>query len=73
MEIAIVFVIGILIGMIVSEIISRNDSIGTLRVDSSDPDDGPYLFLELSKDVNHIKRKKYIVLKVNTNSYIPHE
>lgn len=73
MEIAIVFVIGILIGMIVSEIISRNDSIGALRVDSSDPDDGPYLFLELSKDVNHIKRKKYIVLKVNTNSYIPHE
>lgn len=73
MEIAIVFVIGVLIGMMVSEIISRHDSIGALRVDSSDPDDGPYLFLELSKDVNHIKRKKYIVLKVNTNSYIPHE
>lgn len=44
-------------------------SIGTLRVDSSDPD-GPYLFLELETDPNVIKKEKYVTLKVNTKSYI---
>lgn len=73
MEVAIVFVIGLLIGLISMDVISRIDSIGTLRVDDSLPDEGPYLFLELTKDINHIRRKKYIVLKVNTDSYIPHE
>lgn len=43
--------------------------IGTLRIDSSDPD-GPYLFLELETDPNIIKKEKHVFLKVNTKSYI---
>lgn len=43
--------------------------IGTLRIDSSDPD-GPYLFLELATDPNIIKKEKYVLLKVDTRSYI---
>lgn len=73
MEVAIVFVIGLLIGIIAMEFIFRIDSVGDLRIDNSIPDDGPYLFLELSKDISHVRRKKYITLKVNTNGYIPHE
>lgn len=52
---------------------SRKEPVGDLRIDTSDPDDNPYLFLELSKDLNFIRRKKYITLKVNTTSYIPHK
>lgn len=43
-------VVGILIGYVVSSIIRRKHPVGFLRIDKSDPD-GPYLFLELKKNV----------------------
>lgn len=67
------FCVGIVIGAILHILISRIKSVGALRIDNSDPDDGPYLFLELSKDIGFIKRKRYVVLKVNLKSYIPHK
>jgi hypothetical protein len=73
METAILFVIGIVIGFVVSEILSRKDSMGTIRVDSSDPYDGPYLFLEMTGSVEKLKKRKYAMFKVSTISYIPHE
>ena len=48
---------------------NKRKPIGTLRVDSSDPD-GPYLFLELETDPDFIKKEKYVLLKVDTKSYI---
>ena len=45
--------------------------IGTLRVDTSDPYEEPYLFLELRRGVGDIKRMKYVMLKVNIENYIP--
>lgn len=70
----IAFLAGFLCGFAVSCIkSSRKEPVGDLRIDTSDPDDNPYLFLELSKDLNFVRRKKYITLKVNTISYIPHK
>lgn len=70
----IAFLAGFLCGFAVSCIkLSRKEPVGDLRIDTSDPDDNPYLFLELSKDLNFVRRKKYITLKVNTISYIPHK
>ena len=70
----IAFLAGFLCGFAVSCIkSSRKELVGDLRIDTSDPDDNPYLFLELSKDLNFVRRKKYITLKVNTISYIPHK
>lgn len=43
--------------------------VGSLRVDTSDPD-GPYLFLELYTDVDRVCRKKSVVLEVNMSNYI---
>ena len=62
--------IGCLIGYIATALIFRAFKVGTLRVDTSDPDDGPYMFLELSKDIRTVMSKKYIVLKVNTKNFI---
>ena len=73
MEFVITFFVGLLIGGFFVYFLSRFDSVGTLRVDRSDPYDGPHLFLELSKGIGAIGRKKYVTLKVNNNSYIPHE
>ena len=47
----------------------RRKPIGTLRVDSSDPD-GTYLFLELETDPSIITKEKSVLLKVDTISYI---
>lgn len=58
-------------GIIVGYAVGKNDRkpIGTLRVDSSDPD-GPYLFLELETDPSIIKKEKYVFLKVDAKSYL---
>ena len=57
------FAIGVVIGSIITRIINRPLDIGTLRIDTSDPD-GPFMFLELSKDVDSVTSKKYEILKV---------
>jgi len=69
MELVIILAIGIVVGSIITRIIIRPLDIGTLRIDTSDPD-GPFMFLELSKDVNAVASKKYVVLKVNLKNYI---
>lgn len=43
--------------------------VGTLRIDTSDPD-GPYLFLELHTPINEVMRHKIVTLDVNLESYI---
>lgn len=73
MELFIIFVIGVLVGVVCTTIMTHVKSVGSLRVDNSDPDDGPYLFLELPKDIGDIYRKKYVTLKVNLKNFIPHK
>lgn len=67
------FGIGIVIGSLLMKLLTRRHSVGDLRIDTSDSDGSTYLFLELPTDLNTIRRKKYVTLKVNTISYIPHE
>lgn len=71
MELIVVLVIGILIGMVIAKFAFRDKTIGSLRVDQSDPDSGPYLFLELSPGgVDEIYKKKYVSLRVDLKNYI---
>lgn len=48
---------------------SQTETIGTLRIETSDPD-GPYLFLELDKGVGDISKEEYVRLRVSNESYI---
>lgn len=73
MVLLIIFGIGVLVGIVCTTVATRSKSVGSLRVDRSDPDDGPYLFLELSKDIEEIYRKKYVTFKVSLKNFIPHE
>lgn len=72
MELVIIFAIGIVVGSIITRIIIRPLNVGTLRIDTSDPD-GPFMFLELSEGVGTISSKKHVILKVNLKSYISHK
>ena len=71
MELFVIFGIGILVGIVCTTVATRTKSVGSLRIDTSDPDDGPYLFLELSKDIGEIYRKKYVMFKVSLKNFIP--
>lgn len=71
MELIIVLIVGILIGVTASRFIFQEKTIGSLRVDNSDPDSGPYLFLELNRDgTEAIYKKRYIRLRVDLKNYI---
>ncbi len=71
MEIAIALIIGLLAGGSVATIIFRREkTIGSLRVETSDPD-GPYLFLELNDgNIAGILRKRHVMLNVKVGDYI---
>ena len=74
MSLIIVLLIGVVIGMLVSRFIFREKPVGSLRVDESDPDSGPYLFLELDPGgANQIHKKQRVSLRVEIKNYISHK
>lgn len=64
---------GVLLGISISSIIYRSYFVGNLRIDNSDPADGPYMFLELEKGIGDISSKKHVILKVKLKNFIPHK
>lgn len=65
MELALIFLSGVCFGIAVITLMFRVHMVGTLRIEASDPD-GPYMFLELSKDAGNIMSQKHVMLKVRT-------
>ena len=68
----IIFAVGMVFGSIFTAVAFRLKRIGTLRVDTSDPYEEPYLFLEIEnrKNISDIQRRKYVLLNVNIENYI---
>ena len=73
--IVLAFLLGLLTGISGTLIVSRLRTIGDLRVDTSDTDSSPYLFMELKneKSMGQIQRSRYVTMRVNLESYIPHD
>lgn len=70
----IAFVVGFLAGgWILVGIMYWLFEVGTLRIDTSDPDGSTYMFLELDEGVGDISVRPYVLLRVNLDSYLPHE
>ena len=63
-------VLGIFVGFVLHSFFTHKNPVGTLRIDNSDPDDGPYLFLELEADPSILNHNDYIMLKVDRTNYI---
>lgn len=62
------------IGSLLTRYFIFRDCAGVLREDHSDPDEAPYLFLELKQEgLLKIQTKKYVVFKVLRENYIPRE
>ena len=63
-------IVAFVAGVIVERVGHKEKPIGTLRIDQSDPDDNPYLFLELETSPDVLKQRKTVMLKVNVENYI---
>lgn len=70
MEVLLVL-LGIVIGSSSVLIWCKRTTIGTIRIDQSDPTEPPYLFLELKKPVETFVHKKYVLCRVSNKNYIP--
>ena len=66
----ILFLIGVSFGCVISNATNRKKPVGNLRIDKSDPDDGPYLFLELETDPQILEKEEYVTLKIVAKNYI---
>lgn len=59
-------VIGGIAGYLLATAQNGQKTVGTLRVNDSDPEEAPYLFLELRPDgMSTIERSKNVTLKVD--------
>ena len=65
-----IFIAGIIAGVGGAILVLLKTKGGTLRVDRSDPDSEPYMFLELTESLPSVMRKKYVVFRVNLENYI---
>lgn len=64
------FLLGFMAGIVSFLVYLIVRSVGTLRVDQSDPTEQPYLFLELDKPVESVINKKYVLFRVNKKNFI---
>lgn len=65
--------LGFVSGMVFFLIYLAAKSIGTLRIDQSDPTEPPYLFLDLDKPVESIIKEKYVLFRVSKKNFISQE
>lgn len=68
-----IFACGVAVGLAVGVVITYRSPVGKLRIDKSDHEDGPFMFLELSKSIDKIEDKSYIILKVKSESFFSHK
>lgn len=73
MWIALALIGGILAGIAASAVYFRVRTIGSLRVDRSDPSEPPYLFLEMEKNPDALRHGRLVVLRVRKENLISHE
>ena len=64
------FLFGVVIGRAIERVFGKQDAIGDLRIDESDPEDGPYLFLELNSGPDSIKNRTRVTLNVKSENFI---
>ena len=67
---ALLFLLGFMVGIVSFLVYLIVRSVGTLRVDQSDPTEQPYLFLELDKPVETVTNKKYVLFRVIKKNFI---
>lgn len=62
----VIFIIGLLIGSIITYFITRKKTMGVLKFyESDEPGEKPYMFVELDKPVSEIRRRDKVCFKIS--------
>ena len=64
------FALGILVGAVLTIIMTRKKSVGTLLVDTSDPTEEPLLLLDLDRPVRDFANERHVTMKVRKSNLI---
>lgn len=69
------FLIGIIMGGVIIWFVTKQDPIGTIRVDSSEPGEAPLMFLELDnrESLGIIFTSYKVMLRVKKEDIVPHK
>lgn len=75
------YLLGTLLGLMIGSTITynviesrqRHNIAGNLVIDRSDPEDGPYIFLELGVDPSILEQSETTTFVVVSKNYISHE
>lgn len=67
-QLILVFMLGVIVGLFLAQIMFKPKLAGNLRIDRSDPTEEPYLFLEVTKATN--LQHHYVTFKVVRQNYI---
>lgn len=62
--------LGGLVGFLLAAIVLVERADGTIKVDASDPDEDPYVFLELNEYPTFMKRRNFVIFRVDPNDYV---
>lgn len=65
MELLLAFLGGLVIGGMTVRLVYRLNHAGTLYINDLNPDEEPYVFLELDRDIYDLYLEEYITLRVN--------
>ena len=65
-------IFGVLIGSCVTRLVinKKMQTSGTLVIDNSDTEDGPYMFLELTEQIDNVYVMEKIILEVRKENYL---
>ena len=69
LSILLIFLVGMIVMRLIEKNNHKNDIVGVLRIETSDPD-GPYMFLELHTSISELIKREDVRLHVDTTNYI---
>ena len=64
------YALGVITGVVIVAFMNRSRTVGNLRVDRSEPDEPPALYLELIRGVGDISARNYVVLRVKNEDFL---
>lgn len=73
MWVLLALLLGVLVGITASAVFFHAKTIGSLRIDRSDPSEPPYLFLEVEKNPDALEHGRMVVLRVRKENLVSHE
>lgn len=74
LALGIVFLVGVVVGRLLTIRRTRAKTMGWLRIDRSEPDEPPRPFLELKAvTLDMISQEKFILLEVINKNYLSHD